>query len=142
MNRSSCPSRSRLDHRGGNRAEPAAGSEEITPGDPGPEGLDVQLLTDDTWPALPLDGSEEIMVGTLPELEGAGVGLLTEQNGGLPPHLWQGTEPGVVEMLLGRLPGEARSPAMRALARALLSAATPPAGGAEADFLQARPRPW
>ena len=120
-------------------AEPAAGSEEITPGDPGPEGLDVQLLTDDTWPALPLDGSEEIMVGTLPELEGAGVGLLTEQNGGLPPHLWQGTEPGVVEMLLGRLPGEARSPAMRALARrALLSAATPPAGGAEADFLQAR----
>jgi hypothetical protein len=120
-------------------AEPAAGIEETVPGDPGPESLDVQILTDDPWSTLPVDGSEEIVVGTLPELEGAGIGLLTEQSGGLPPHLWQGTEPGVAEMLLGRLPGDARSPAMRTLARrALLSAGAPPAGSTEGDFLQAR----
>ncbi len=123
----------------GTEPEPAAGLEETISSDPGPEDLDIQLLTDDPWPIPPGDSSEDIVIGALPELEGSGIGLLTEQNGGLPPYLWQGTEPGVVEMLLGRLPGEARSPAMRALARrVLLTAGVPPEGSSEGDFLHAR----
>ena len=119
--------------------EPAAGAEESGPGVPGPEGLDIQLLTNDPWSTLPADAGDEIVVGTLPQLEGSGGGLLTEQSGGLPAHLWQGTEAGVVEILLDRLPDEARSPAMRALARrVLISAGAPPAGSVEGDFLQAR----
>lgn len=76
--------------------------------------------------------SGDVTVGALGDIDADAIGLLPEQQGGLPFTLWRETRRSVVTALLPRLPVEAPSPAMRSLAlRLLLSPGEPPEGDGE-----------
>lgn len=72
------------------------------------------------------------------------VGLLDESRGGFPGTLWTGSERGVIDRLIGEIPSGTTSPAMRALARRLLTtAATVPSSAGQApkdNFVSVRAR--
>ncbi|MGF1639584.1 MAG: hypothetical protein ACFCUO_01395 [Rhodospirillales bacterium] len=73
----------------------------------------------------------DIEVDPLTVVDADSSGVLTVEQGGLGPALWQGTDRALVDALLPRLPVAAGSPAMRDLMRRLLlSAAAVPAGEA------------
>ncbi len=73
--------------------------------------------------------AEGISSGVLGELDFAAVGLLTLQNGGFGPDMWQGADRAFVERLLASLPVTSRYPTLQKLTqRLLLSAAEPPSG--------------
>jgi hypothetical protein len=72
------------------------------------------------------------------------VGLIDESRGGLPGTLWNGSDRALIDRLIGEIPAETSSPAMRALARRLLtSAGTAPASAGEppkTNFVAVRAR--
>jgi hypothetical protein len=70
----------------------------------------------------------------------AAAGLLSEEEGGLPATLWQGSDRDTVVTLIRRLPAHTRSGAARSLARKLLLSAGDMAPGraADADVLALR----
>lgn len=74
-------------------------------------------------------GGRGIQVDRLQALDVDAGGVLSVAQGGLGPSLWYGTKRDLVDSLLGHLPAEARSPAMRSLMRRLLmTAGAPPEG--------------
>ncbi len=97
--------------------EKSAPATEETPGNAAPEkGLEVETMD---------------LVETLP----AEKGLMSEQDGGFPVTLWQGSDLGQIEHLLSALFIPTKSPVMESLTRKLLlSAATVPKGTDSPDL--------
>lgn len=79
------------------------------------------------------DALPEIVISRPPPLDVDSIGVIDEARGALPPKLWADSRRATIDRLLALLPVPNLSPASRALAeRALASAGTPPAAGAEA----------
>ena len=76
----------------------------------------------------PLDGAG-ITVNRLESVDPDAIGLIGEDQDGLPPTLWRGAQWSVVSGLMPRMPAGLNSPVLRALARRLLvSRASVPVG--------------
>lgn len=91
-------------------------------------------------PAPPGDGAAggAISVDVLEAVGPDSAGTLDDGNGGLGGDMWAGSDRGLVEALLIRLPTAAASPAMRdMMRRLLLTAARPPEGPAGEESLLA-----
>lgn len=73
---------------------------------------------------------EAVEVQTLSQLDTGLVGLIGEENGGLAPTAWAGTERLVAELILPRLPSQTGSPVLSDLQRRLLLSRTAPPSGA------------
>lgn len=117
-------------------AAPAPGPVEIAPTDlTAPDQPDP---TETTGPATADEGG--ISVGPLGELSSGSAGTLDPGEGGLDPDLWADTKVSRLIALFGRLPADARSPAMHDLARRMmLSTTAPPDLDAPIeDFIAAR----
>ena len=77
----------------------------------------------------------------LGQIDRSGSGLLTAGSGGLPPEMWQGTDPALAIQLVGQLPAAPPARPLRDLMfRLLATAATPPAGISGSDLFIARLR--
>lgn len=87
-------------------------------------------------PAAPQDAQppSDIQVKDLGSVDPGAVGTLDAASGGFRADMWSGTPRSTIQRLIGSVPGEIRSPAMRSLAERLLltAAALPPADGAAA----------
>lgn len=86
-------------------------------------------------------GAPGVEVGTLSEVDSAGVGLLGDGQGGLGRDMWAGTPRETITRLLPRLPVATTSPVMNRLARRLLLTAAevpPPATGETLSILDMR----
>ena len=125
------------------------------PPDISPEKITAEVRTEgDRIETIPEENNvasidSDVETAELVEIIPAAKGLLTEENGGFPMTLWQGSARGRVMQLLSVLSVPTKSPVMESLTRKLLlSAATVPAGSAfsadsgavddTADFLNLR----
>jgi hypothetical protein len=90
--------------------------------------------------AAPGAGTAGVEVGTLAEVTPDYAGTLEEGAGGFPMDMWRGTDRGLVETLLPRLPAAIASPAMRDLERRLLltNAEAPGGKGSGVNLFTAR----
>jgi hypothetical protein len=80
-------------------------------------------------PAAPEDNSVDIMVQPLTQLDPAGMGILTAEDGGFGANLWQESGFEVVTSLLTEAPRQNPSPTLRGLMRRVtLSTASSPRG--------------
>ncbi len=80
-----------------------------------------------------------VSVQGLDRVEGEAVGTLGPRQGGLGADLWAGADRALVERLLPQLPAQSQSRAVRDLTRRLLlTAATPPAGQGQQNFVALR----
>jgi hypothetical protein len=104
--------------------KPPPALEIVKPAPPEPE----KLPEDTTVAPRPLE-ENGIVVNRLAALDPDANGLISEDQGGLPLGLWQGTDWGTVRTLMPRMPAGTASTAIRDIARRLLvSRAAVPAG--------------
>jgi hypothetical protein len=93
-----------------------------------PISIIPENVTQATEPAEPVAALvEDIVSAPLTNLDPAGMGLLTPENGGFPATLWGASDFDVVVNLLPLVPANSKSPTMQMLMRRLmLTTATPP----------------
>ncbi|MBT3557930.1 MAG: hypothetical protein HN718_00220 [Rhodospirillales bacterium] len=85
-------------------------------------------------------GDSSIEVDELTTVSSDSIGLLTEEQGGLPYTVWRGTRFEIVDDLMARLPVGTTSPALRRVMRRLLisEAALPDNASGNGDFIARR----
>lgn len=85
---------------------------------------------------LPRPTRGAIEVNTLTELDPDSVGIIDESQGGFGVNLWHGSDRGLIERMLARIPAASASRWVRSLAaRLLLSRTTAPRGGTSGKSL-------
>ncbi|MEO0665758.1 MAG: hypothetical protein AAFY97_08485, partial [Pseudomonadota bacterium] len=105
----------------------------------------VPIALPDADPALAFE-EPVVTTGAVPTVEaaplsdggGTGVGILSPAISGFPSTLWQGATASDISERLDALPAEAIAPIRELRQRLLLSAAAPPRGTSEAEFLVTR----
>lgn len=80
--------------------------------------------------AVPGSVNSGIEIGSLSGVDVSAVGLISQQQGGFGPTVWQGATRADIDQYLTRLPVPTHSPVMNDLARRLLLTGAPPPEGA------------
>ncbi|ABS63338.1 hypothetical protein Plav_1719 [Parvibaculum lavamentivorans DS-1] len=89
--------------------------------------------------AIPGSANSGIEIGSLSGVDAASAGLISQQQGGFGPSMWQGASRADIDQYLARLPVATRSPVMNDLARRLLlTGAQPPEGGGGTSLVATR----
>lgn len=82
-----------------------------------------------TLSAIPGSANTGIEIGTLSGVDAGAVGVISQQEGGFGPSMWQGASRADIDQYLARLPVATRSPVVNDLGRRLLlTGAQPPEG--------------
>ncbi|MBA4208527.1 MAG: hypothetical protein C0454_03270 [Parvibaculum sp.] len=109
----------------GSTAPEPEGPSQFFPGGSQPVEPSIQTLG-----AIPGQRGSGIEIGTLTGVDASTSGLLSPQQGGFGPAMWQGASRADIDSYLARLPVPSASPLMNDLARRLLlTGAQPPSGG-------------
>ncbi|MDP1625635.1 hypothetical protein [Parvibaculum sp.] len=122
-------------------ANPSSAQPEEAPSGPSrffPAGQRATEPAVRTLSAIPGSANSGIEIGSLSGVDAASTGMLSQQEGGFGPSMWQGASRADIDQYLARLPVATRSPVMNDLARRLLlTGAQPPEGAGGGTSLMA-----